>query len=69
MHGLQTVFPYDLNARVGDEFKIDNMPVSVATKFSFLPRKNSPANREKNHKGILLLLPQQVLDILSHVEH
>ena len=45
------------------------MLVSVATKFSFLPRKNGPANRGKNHKGILLVLPQQVLDNLSNVGH
>lgn len=38
MNELQTIFPYDLNSRVGDEFKIDNMRINVAAKFSSILR-------------------------------
>ena len=58
MHELQTIFPYDLNDRIGDEFKTDNKHINVAVKFSFLPIKYGRANRGKNHKGVSRLLPQ-----------
>ena len=51
MHELRTVFPYDLNDRIGDEFKTDNEHINVAVKISSLPRKHSRANHGKNHKG------------------
>ena len=59
MHELWTTFPYDLNDRVGDEFKTDNKHINVAAKFSSLPRKYSRANRGKNHKSVHRTLPQQ----------
>ena len=58
MHELQTIFPYGLNDRISDEFKIDNKHIDVAAKFSSLPRKYSRANLGKNHKGVPRLLPQ-----------
>ena len=67
MHELWTIFPYDLNDRIGDEFKTDNKHINVAAKFSSLPRKNIPANRGKNHKGVPLFLPQQFLNDLNHM--
>ena len=33
MHELQTIFPYGLNDRIGDEFKTDNKHINVAAKF------------------------------------
>ena len=33
MYELQTVFPYGLNDRIGDEFKTDNKHINVAAKF------------------------------------
>ena len=45
------MFPYGANDRIGNEFKIDNKRINVATKFPYLPRKHSIANRGKNHKG------------------
>ena len=41
MHELRIIFPYGLNDRIGDEFKIDNKHINVAAKFSSLPRKHS----------------------------
>ena len=34
MHELQTIFPYGLNDRIGDEFQTDNKHINVAAKFS-----------------------------------
>ena len=59
MHELRTIFRYDLNDRIGDEFKTDNKHINVAAKCSSLPRKYSRANRGKNHKGIPRLFPRQ----------
>ena len=33
MHELQTIFPYGLNDRIGDEIKTDNKRINVAAKF------------------------------------
>ena len=65
MHELQTIF--SLNDRIGDEFKTNNKHINVAAKFSSLPRKHIRGNHGKNHKGIPLLLPQNVLNDLSHI--
>ena len=43
------------------------MHINVAAKFSSLPRKYSPANRGKNHKGVLRLLPQQFVKDLNQM--
>ena len=67
MHELRTIFPYGLNDRIGNEFKTDNKHINVAAKFSSLPRKYSRANRDKNHKGVPRLLPQQFLKDLNHM--
>ena len=67
MHELQTIFPYGLNDRIGDEFKTDNKHINVAAKFSSLPRKHSRTNHGKNHKGFPFLSPQQFLNYLNHM--
>ena len=67
MHELRTISPYGLNDRIGDEFKTDNKHMNVAAKFSSLPRKYSWANRGKNHKGVLHLLPQQFVKNLNQM--
>ena len=67
MHVLRTIFPYRLNDRIGNEFKTDNKHINVAAKFSSLPKKYSRANRGKNHKGILRLLPQQFVKDLNQI--
>ena len=67
MHELQTIFPYGLNDRTGDEFKNDNKHISIAANFSSLPRKHIHANGGKNYEGVPLLLQQQFLDDLNHM--
>ena len=67
MHELRTISPYGLNSSIGDEFKTDNKHINVAAKFSSLPRKYSRANRSKNHKGVLRLLPQQFVKDLNQM--
>ena len=66
MHELRKIFPYGLNGRIKDAFNTDNKHINVAAKFSSFPRKNSRANRKKNHKGVPLHLPQQFLNDLNH---
>ena len=36
---MHAVFPNDLNSRVGDESKTDNIHINIATKFLSLQRK------------------------------
>ena len=67
MHELRTIFPYDLNGRIGVELKTDNKHINVADKLSSLPKKHICANRGKNHKGLIFLLPQQFLNDLYHI--
>ena len=67
MQELRTIFPYGLNDRIEDEFKTDNKYINVDAKSSSLPRKHSRANRGKNHKGAVLLLPQIFLNYLNHM--
>ena len=55
MNELQTIFPYDLYSRVGGEFKIDNMRINVAAKFSSILSKNSPADGGKNENKTVKL--------------
>ena len=52
MHELWTIFPHDLNDRIGDEFKTDNKHINIVAKFSSLPRKHSRANRGKIIKPV-----------------
>ena len=65
MHELQTIFPYGLNDRIGDEFKTDNKHIKVVTKFSTVLGKQSRPTRGKNYKGTPLFLPQQFLNDLN----
>ena len=67
MHELRTTFPYGLNDRIEGEFKTDNKPINVAAKWLSLPRKYSRANRGKNHKSVLRLLPQQFVKDLNQM--
>ena len=67
MRELRTNFPYSLNDRIGDEFKIDNRHINVAAKFSSLSRKYSRINRGKNHKGVPRHLPQQFVKDLNQM--
>ena len=67
MHELRTISPYGLNDRIGDEFKTDNKHINVAAKSSSLPRKHSRSDHGKNHKGVPILLLQQVLNDLNHI--
>ena len=67
MHELRTIFPYGFNDRIEDEFKTDNKHINVAAKFSSLARKHSRANRGKNYKCVLRLLPQQFLKDFNHM--
>ena len=60
MHGLRNIFLQGRNDRIGDEFETDDTHNTVASKFSYLPRKHSRANRGKNHKDLPLFLPQQL---------
>ena len=60
MHELQTIFPYGLNEKMGDELKTDNKHINIVAKFSSFPRKHSRANRGKNLKGVRRLLPQRL---------
>ena len=46
-----------INERIGDVFKIDNMHVNVASKFSSLPRKDSHVNTCRNCRVASCLLP------------
>ena len=59
---------YGLNDRIRDEFKTDNKHINVTTKFLFLSRKHSHANRGKITKSIPLLLPQQLLNDGNHIQ-
>ena len=59
MHELRNIFLQGRNERKGDEFETDNTHNTVASKFSYLSRKHSRANRGKNHKDLPVLLPQQ----------
>ena len=52
---------------MGDEFTTDNKHINVAAKCSYLPRKNSRANRGKNHKGVPRLSPQQIIKDLNQM--
>ena len=67
MHELQTIFPYDLNDRIGNEFKTDDKHINVAAEFSSFARKYSRANRGKNHRGVPHLLPQQFVKDLNQM--
>ena len=67
MHKLQTIFLLDHNGRIENEFKTDYLHINVTSKVSFLPRKNSRANRGNNRKGFPLRLPQQFLKNLNQM--
>ena len=59
------VFLFDLNDRIGDEFKAANKHINVAAKFSSLSRKHSQANIGEHHKVLPLL--QQFLNNVNHM--
>ena len=52
MHKLQTIFLFDHNGRIENEFKTDYLHINAASKVSFLPSENNSANRGNNHAKV-----------------
>ena len=67
MHELRTIFPYGLNDKTEDEFKPLINTLTLLINFHHRQKKHIRAHRGKNHKSLILLLPQQFLNDLYHI--